>query len=250
MSADIYDFEEKRRRLKKHPKAPPPWFRFFAREWLDSTRALSTFEVGVLISLIADMHMRGEPTPEDHARLGRLCGTITIHFRRALDGLLSEGLIVRRGGGLWSPILEKEAEFRRARNADKNALQETLMSGKNPIKSRAENDRDSESQSNIDSEVFEGPIKGPSSTSQSTSSESEDRGSRLDGAPPSRTFFVGMESVHPRLGAYTVTAVFPDIRKVRFRVHDSGKEHVGDVRPGDRFADDELDDEISDDCPF
>lgn len=178
---NVLDIQTRRPRPNAKQKAPAPWFRFFADDWLKRTRGLSAAEFGILMRLLATMHIRSEPLPEDHPRLARICGTVTVNFRHALNNLLEEGFIVRRGSGLWSPAMDAEEQFRRAGNSRRS----NCISEEKPIKSMAENDRDSESQRYRDSEVFEGPIKGPSSTSQSTSSESEDRGSRLDGAPPS-----------------------------------------------------------------
>ncbi|AWC22213.1 hypothetical protein CO731_01669 [Aminobacter sp. MSH1] len=96
--------------------SPAPWFRFFASDWLASTRTLKAAEAGILINLIAMLHERGEPVPEDHDRLGRLCGARKDTFTSALKTLLAEGKIVRKNGGLWSPIIQSETEFRREKS--------------------------------------------------------------------------------------------------------------------------------------
>lgn len=85
-----------------------PWIRFFPSDWLAGTRGMSAVETGVYITLIMSMYERGEPIPEDHARLARLCGASNSAFKAALETLISEGKIVRIEAGLWNERVEKE----------------------------------------------------------------------------------------------------------------------------------------------
>lgn len=88
-----------------------PWIRFFPSDWLAGTRGMSAVETGVYITLIATMYERGEPIPEDHARLARLCGASNSSFAKAIETLVDEGKIVRVGGGLWNDRVEKEQVY-------------------------------------------------------------------------------------------------------------------------------------------
>lgn len=88
-----------------------PWIRFFASDWLGGTRGMSAAETGVYITLIATMYERGEPVPEDHARLARLCGASNSAFKAILDRLVSEGKIIRVEGGLSNERVEKERVY-------------------------------------------------------------------------------------------------------------------------------------------
>lgn len=88
-----------------------PWIRFFPSDWLAGTRGMSAVETGVYITLIATMYERGEPIPEDHARLARLCGASNSSFAKAIDTLVDEGKITRVNGGLWNDRVEKEQVY-------------------------------------------------------------------------------------------------------------------------------------------
>lgn len=88
-----------------------PWIRFFPSDWLAGTRGMSAVETGVYITLIATMYERGEPIPEDHARLSRLCGASNSSFAKAIETLVDEGKIVRVDGGLWNDRVEKEQVY-------------------------------------------------------------------------------------------------------------------------------------------
>lgn len=92
--------------------AEMPWVRFFPSDWLGGTRGMSAAETGVYITLIATMYERGEPIPEEHARLARLCGASNASFRSTLEALVSEGKIVRTEVGLWNDRVQKEAVYR------------------------------------------------------------------------------------------------------------------------------------------
>lgn len=88
-----------------------PWVRFFPSDWLGGTRGMSAVETGVYITLIATMYERGEPIPEDHSRLARLCGASNSAFKKALDTLIDEGKISRSEAGLWNDRVEKEQVY-------------------------------------------------------------------------------------------------------------------------------------------
>lgn len=89
-----------------------PWVRFFPSDWLGGTRGMSAAETGIYITLIASMYERGEPVPEEPARLARLCGASNSAFKTALESLISEGKIRRVEGGLWNDRVEKEGVYR------------------------------------------------------------------------------------------------------------------------------------------
>ncbi|MQX66324.1 DUF1376 domain-containing protein [Sinorhizobium meliloti] len=91
--------------------AKMPWIRFFPSDWLAGTRGMSAVETGVYITLIATMYERGEPIPEDHARLARLCGASNSAFAKAIETLIDEGKIIRVDGGLWNDRVEKEQVY-------------------------------------------------------------------------------------------------------------------------------------------
>jgi uncharacterized protein YdaU (DUF1376 family) len=88
-----------------------PWVRFFPSDWLGGTRGMSAVETGIYITLVATMYERGEPIPEDHSRLSRLCGASNSAFKTALDALVNEGKIIRVEGGLWNARVEKERVY-------------------------------------------------------------------------------------------------------------------------------------------
>nr|WP_272939091.1 MULTISPECIES: YdaU family protein [Sinorhizobium] len=88
-----------------------PWIRFFPSDWLAGTRGMSAVETGVYITLIATMYERGEPIPEDHGRLARLCGSSNSAFAKAIETLIDEGKITRVDGGLWNDRVEKEQVY-------------------------------------------------------------------------------------------------------------------------------------------
>ncbi|OCP36749.1 YdaU family protein [Ensifer sp. LC163] len=88
-----------------------PWIRFFPSDWLAGTRGMSAVETGIYITLISTMYERGEPIPEDHARLARLCGASNSAFKKALETLVDEGKINRVDGGLWNDRVEKEQVY-------------------------------------------------------------------------------------------------------------------------------------------
>lgn len=89
-----------------------PWVRFFPSDWLAGTRGMTAAEMGVYISLIAMMYERGEPLVEDFPRLARLCGASNSQFKKTLGGLLDDGKITRKDGGLWNDRVEKEQSYR------------------------------------------------------------------------------------------------------------------------------------------
>ena len=89
-----------------------PWVRFFPSDWLAGTRGMSAVETGIYITLVATMYERGEPVPEDHKRLARLCGASNSAFKAALDTLIAEGKITRVDGGLWNNRVGRESEMR------------------------------------------------------------------------------------------------------------------------------------------
>ncbi|KQY21012.1 hypothetical protein ASD32_06430 [Rhizobium sp. Root483D2] len=88
-----------------------PWVRFFASDWLGGTRGMSAVETGIYITLVATMYERGDPIPEDHSRLARLCGASNSAFKKALDTLVGEGKILRLEAGLWNARVEKEQVY-------------------------------------------------------------------------------------------------------------------------------------------
>lgn len=89
-----------------------PWVRFYPSDWLAGTRGLSAAETGIYITLIASMYERGEPIPEDHARLARACGASNSSFKAALEVLVDGRKIVRVDGGLWNHRVGKESAHR------------------------------------------------------------------------------------------------------------------------------------------
>lgn len=89
-----------------------PWVRFFASDWLAGTRGLSAAETGVYITLVASMYERGEPVPEDHHRLARICGASVVNFRKLLDALVNQGKVIRTEAGLWNDRVGKECGVR------------------------------------------------------------------------------------------------------------------------------------------
>ncbi|PBB85722.1 DUF1376 domain-containing protein [Mesorhizobium sp. WSM3876] len=93
---------------------PPPWFRFFAGDWIAKTRDLKAVEAGILIQLLAQMHQRGEPLADDDpSRLARLCGSDTRTFTRTLAMFLEDGRVTRTAGGLWSKLIQGEVDYRK-----------------------------------------------------------------------------------------------------------------------------------------
>lgn len=89
-----------------------PWVRFFPSDWLAGTRGMSAAETGIYITLVATMYERGEPVPEDHSRLARLCGAPVSTFRKTLETLIEEGKILRVEAGLWNKRVGEESTIR------------------------------------------------------------------------------------------------------------------------------------------
>lgn len=89
-----------------------PWFRFFPSDWLGGTRGMTAAEVGIYITLVAMMYDRGEPVPEDHKRLARVCGCTVGAFKKTLDILIDEDKIRRVSDGLWNKRAATEIEIR------------------------------------------------------------------------------------------------------------------------------------------
>lgn len=89
-----------------------PWVRFFPSDWLGGTRSMSAAETGIYITLIATMYERGEPIPEDHTRLARLCGASNSSFKSCLESLIGDGKVTRTDAGLWNNRVEKEVVYR------------------------------------------------------------------------------------------------------------------------------------------
>lgn len=89
-----------------------PWVRFFPSDWLAGTRGMSAAETGIYITLVSTMYERGEPVPEDHSRLARLCGAPVATFRRTLETLIEEGKITRLDAGLWNKRVGEECNYR------------------------------------------------------------------------------------------------------------------------------------------
>lgn len=92
--------------------ADMPWVRFFPSDWLGGTRSMSAAETGIYITLIATMYERGEPIPEDHVRLARLCGASNSSFKACLTSLIDDGKVIRVDGGLWNDRVQKEVVYR------------------------------------------------------------------------------------------------------------------------------------------
>lgn len=119
-----------------------PWVRFFPSDWLAGTRGMSAVETGIYITLIATMYERGEPIPEDCARLARLCGASNSAFKKALDTLIEDGKITRTERGLWNDRVEKEQVY----------LWEKSEVGKRAGKASAEKRKQNQGQSSTDVE--------------------------------------------------------------------------------------------------
>ena len=97
---------------KARPRPPAPWFRFWVEKWFTMTRNLGPVEVAALVAIMAEVHQRGEPYPEDHARLAKRCRTTKPAMSRAIEALVEEQLLVRQGGGLWSAYIGDEIDHR------------------------------------------------------------------------------------------------------------------------------------------
>lgn len=116
-----------------------PWIRFFPSDWLAGTRGMSAAETGIYITLIATMYERGEPVPEDHSRLARLCGASNSVFKKALETLIEEGKIERVEGGIWNNRVGKENAFR-AEKSELGARAASARWDKKPNKNKADTD--------------------------------------------------------------------------------------------------------------
>lgn len=98
-----------------------PYVRFYMSDWLAATRGMKASEIGIYFTLLALMYERGEPVPEHSQRLARQCGCTPKTFEDALEMLVDEGKIVRKGGGLWNNRVEKEFAFRAANSNSQSA---------------------------------------------------------------------------------------------------------------------------------
>lgn len=89
-----------------------PWFKFYPSDWLGGTRGLTAAETGIYVTLIAMMYERRAPIDMDMTRLARLCGCPAGSFKRAMEGLIEAGKIIRTERGLWNTRVEIEIQDR------------------------------------------------------------------------------------------------------------------------------------------
>jgi uncharacterized protein YdaU (DUF1376 family) len=101
---------------------PATWFRFNVEKWFSMTRNLTSIEANALLTIMCECHQRGEPLPDDPARLAKRCKTSKPAMEKAIGVLLDEDLIARKGGGLWSDYIGGEMSYReeRAEQASQN----------------------------------------------------------------------------------------------------------------------------------
>lgn len=200
-----------------NPSAPPPWIRLFVADFITMTRDLRAVEVGIFIQLVAHMHQRGEPIGEDHSRLARLCGADARTFTKTLAMFLADGRIVRKDGGLWSDLVQKEIEHRKNVSdvRSKNARQRWEKDQENQRSEYAKAYRDSESRG---IEVREGnnPRQDYSHSSDPHRASSQVVGETLrsapDGAP--RVSYTKGESIVVEDAPCTITGVSSDLLSI------------------------------------
>lgn len=96
----------------------PAWVRFFVSDWLASTRGLKPTEAGILIHLLAMLHERGAPLPEDLDRLARRCGTTKPTLKRSIEMLIELGYLTRKDRALWTDKVQVEIDWRAEKSAN------------------------------------------------------------------------------------------------------------------------------------
>lgn len=152
---------------KASPRPPAPWFRFWVERWFTMTRNLGPVEVTALLAIMAETHQRGEPYPEDHARLAKRCRTTKPAMSRAIEALVEEQLVVRRDGGLWSEYIGDEIDHRgkRAEVAAQNVKKRWGKTERNQSASDTKADKSLESREEEDrGGGFTAPPMSPSSS--------------------------------------------------------------------------------------
>lgn len=108
---------------------------FFPSDWLSGTISLTAAERGVYITLLMSVYENGGRLKEDHVRLARLCGMPTSGFTRALEGLVSQGKIMREDGFLTNERATRVIENVKAKS---DSARENIKSRwqKNSVKSK------------------------------------------------------------------------------------------------------------------
>lgn len=182
--------------------APAQWFRFFAGRWLASTRGLKPSETGILVNLLAMMHERGGPLPENDPRLWRQCGAVTkAMFETARDTLISYRQVIRCDGGLWSDYMQSELEYRRDRTeiAKKNASYRGQKSEQNQQAEEAKATRVKREEVEVSEDRS---LSGHSSTGGQRSTADVEDDARLTGASSIRSsiYRVGDQILVPSYG--------------------------------------------------
>lgn len=85
------------------------WFKFYPSDWLNGTRGLTVTEVGLYISLIAEMYDNdGNPIKDDRERFARVFGLRPARLNEHLQSLIDKGKITVTEDGLWNARVMKE----------------------------------------------------------------------------------------------------------------------------------------------
>lgn len=156
----------------------PDWFRFFASDFLRSTRGLRPVVVGIYVTILAELHQRGEPLKPDMPRIARLCGGAPVRaVEQAISDLISDGLLCMKSGGFWSPLIEEElGNYARKSQANtKNVSQRWQKNEQNQSR------KNTDVHKIVDREIEGGP-SGRHSNPSSSSMIEEESSSTLKGS--------------------------------------------------------------------
>ncbi|MES0024962.1 MULTISPECIES: DUF1376 domain-containing protein [unclassified Mesorhizobium] len=139
---------------------PADWLRFNVKEFMTMRRRLTPVEVAALMDIICEVHIREAPWPEDVGRLAKSCQTTTPAMRKAIETLVSENLVIRTPGGLWSDFSGDEIAYRKSRS-EVNAGNAYKRWGKTEQNQRSKNANAYKSRRAQEVEEGEAPKRGP-----------------------------------------------------------------------------------------
>jgi uncharacterized protein YdaU (DUF1376 family) len=92
--------------------SPGPWFKMFAREWLEATRTLPLEVRGAYLDVLALIYERDGPVPDDDAWIAHHLHISTRRWRPIRAQLVAESKLFEVDGGLHNRRAQIEIERR------------------------------------------------------------------------------------------------------------------------------------------
>lgn len=125
-----------------------PWFKFFPRDWLEGTRALTLEQRGAYIDAIAMQMIHGGPLPNDYSWLGHQMHVSSRKAEAIVEALIEAMKLKRTEGGITNDRCEEEIRARdhqRRTNTEiavkrERERRENLASGRRDVAHNAKND--------------------------------------------------------------------------------------------------------------